>query len=83
MNNPMIDVRVNNMRGSSLEDMIEVTCNVFNPAATETIAFTPLTVYCNVIDHMALRGTLKYFEPEYQQLTAGFMTDEVPLMSMQ
>ena len=38
----------------------------------------PLLVYSNVIDHLALRGTLEFFEPGDERLTEGFMTDEVP-----
>ena len=48
----------------------------FRPAAAETIPFPPFLVYCNVIDHLALQRTLRYFEPEHSRLTEGFMTDE-------
>ena len=61
MNNTVMDVRAMNLPCSSLEDMAEVTCKVFGPAPnpTETIPFPPLLIYSNVIDHLALRGTLK------------------------
>ena len=39
----------------------------FWPAATETLSFSLLLIYCNVIDHLARRVTLKYIE--HQQLT--------------
>ena len=34
-------------------------------------------MYSNVIDHLALRGTLEVFEPDHERLTEEFMTDEV------
>ena len=53
-----------NLPCSSLEDMAEVTCKVIGSSANpaETIPFPPLLIYSNVIDHLALRGTLKYLE---------------------
>ena len=73
----MMDVKIMNMPCSTLEDMIEVTCKVFGPALTETIPFPPLLVFSNVIDHLAVRGKLNRFEPERQQFTEEFVTNEV------
>ena len=79
MNNILIDVRVMNLPCSSLEEMAEVTCKVFGPTAnlSETIPFPPVLVYSNVIDHLALRGTLTYFEGGNRRLTEAEMTGEV------
>ena len=66
-----------NMPCSTLEDMIEVTCKIFGPALTETIAFPPIPVFSNIIDHLAVRGTLNRFEPERRQSTEEFVTNEV------
>ena len=64
MSNTLMEARVINLPCSSLEDMAEVTCKVIGPSANpaETIPFPPLLIYSNVIDHLALRGTLKYLE---------------------
>ena len=79
MNNTLMDVRVMNLPCTSLEEMTEVTCKVFGPAAnhTETIPFPPLLVYSNVIDHLALRASLKYFEGSNRRLTEELKTGEV------
>ena len=54
------------------------TCQIFGPgAAAETIPFPPLLIDCNVIGHLALRGTLRYFEPGHPRLAESFMTDEI------
>ena len=57
----LMDVQVTNLPYSSSEKMAEVTCKVFGPAAnhSQTIPFPPLLIYSNVIDQLALRGTLK------------------------
>ena len=79
MNNTLMDVRVMNLPCTSLEEMTEVTCKVFGPAVnhTETIPFPPLLIYSNVIDHLAFRATLKYFEGGNHRLTEELMTGEV------
>ena len=79
MNNTLMDVRVMNLPCTSLEEMAEVTCKVFGPAANhaETIPFPPLLIYGNVIDHLALRGTLRYFAESNRNLTEEVMTAEV------
>ena len=74
MNYTLMDVRVMNIPCSSLD---EVMCKIFSPAAAETMSFAPFLIYCNVTDHLALRGTLRYFERDHPRLTEGFMTDEV------
>ena len=60
MNNTLMDIQVMNLPCSSLEEMPEVTCKIFGPAAnhSETIPFPPLLIYSNVIDHLALRGSI-------------------------
>ena len=45
--------------------------------AAETIPLSPILVYSNVIYHLALRGTLRFFESNHERLTEGFVTDEV------
>ena len=79
MNNTLMDVQVMNLPCSLLEEMAEVTCKVFGPAAihSEAIPFPPLLIYSNVIDHLPLRGTLKYFEGGNRRLTEEVMTGEV------
>ena len=79
VNNTLMDVRVMNLPCSSLEEMAEVTCKVFGPTAnhSETIPFPPILIYSNVIDHFALRGTLKHFEGGNRRLTEAVMTGEV------
>ena len=57
--------------------MAEVTDKIFTPAATGTIPLPPILVYSNVIDHLALRGTLRYFDLQHARFTEGFVTDEV------
>ena len=57
--------------------MIEVTIKVFGPAATETYSFFPLLIFCNVLFHITLRGTLRYFDPKHEKMTEGYMTHEV------
>ena len=66
-----------NMSCSSLQEMIEVTCKTFTPAAEETIPFPPSLICSNVFDHLALRGTLRFYEPDHERFTEGFVTDEV------
>ena len=51
-------VRVMNMPCTSLSEMAEVTDKIIAPAAAETIPLPPILVYSNVLDHLALRGTL-------------------------
>ena len=72
-----MNFRVMNIPCTSLSDMEEVTDKIFTPAAAETIPLPPMLVYSNVIDHFALRGTLKYFEPEHVRFTEEFVTDEI------
>ena len=50
---------------------------MFTPAAAETIPLPPILVYSNVIDHLALRGSLRYFDTLSTRFTEGFVTDEV------
>ena len=76
-NNILMDVRVMNMTCTSLSEMAKVTDKIFAPAAAETIPLPPILVYFNVLDHLALRGTLKVFEPGHPRFTEGFVTDEV------
>ena len=61
---------------TSLSEMAEVTDKIFTPAAAETIPLPPILVYSNVIDHLALRGTLNYFDTQHTRFTEGFLTDE-------
>ena len=61
-NNTLIDLIVMNMPCTFLSEMAEVTDKMFTPAAAETIPLLPFLVYSNIIDHLALRGTLRYFE---------------------
>ena len=75
--NTLMDVRILNMPFTSRSKLAEVTDNMSTPAATKTIPHPPLQVYSNVIGHLALRGTLEFFEPGHERLTEGFMTDEV------
>ena len=79
MNNTLMDVRVMNLPCTTLEEMAEVTCKVFGPTVNhaETIPFHPILIYSNMIDHLALRGTLKYFEGGNRRLTEEVMTGEV------
>ena len=76
-NNILMDVGVMNMPCTSLSEMAEVTDKIFAPAAAETIPLPPILVYSNVLDHLALRGTLKFFELELPRFNEGFVTDEV------
>ena len=57
--------------------MAEVTDKIFTPAGTETIPLPPILVYSNVIDHLALRGSLRHFDTQSNRYTEGFVTDEV------
>ena len=76
-NNILMDVRKMNMPCTSLNEMAEVTDKIFTPAAAETIPLPPpILVYSNVIDHLALRGNLRYFDPQHVRFTEGFVTDE-------
>ena len=72
-----MDVRVLNTPCTSLSEMAEVTDKIFTPAATETILFATMLVFSNIIAHLALRETLKYFEPRHIRFTEAFVTDEV------
>ena len=65
------------MTCTSLSEMTEVTDKIFTPAAAETIPLPPILVYSNVIDQLALRGTLKYFESGHVRFIEGFVTDEI------
>ena len=75
--NILMDVRVMNMPCTSLSEIAEVTDKMFTPATAETIPLPPLLVYSNVIDYLALRGTLEFFEPSHERFTEGFVTPEV------
>ena len=66
-----------NMPCTTLSEMTEVTDKLFTPAAAETIPLPPILVYSNVIDHLALRGSLRYFDMQSTRYTEGFITDEV------
>ena len=67
-----------NMPSSSwLYEMLEVTCRIFAPAAAQTIPIPPILINSTVLDHLVLRCTLKYFEPDHPRFTEGFVTDEV------
>ena len=76
-NNTLMDVRVMNVPCTSLSEMAEVTDKIFAPVAAETIPLPSILVYSNVLDYLALRGTLKFFEPGHPRFTEGFVTDEV------
>ena len=76
-NNTLMDVRLMNMPCTTLSEMAEVTDKLFTPAAAETIPLLPILVYSNVIDHLALRGSLRYFDMQSTRFTEGFITDEV------
>ena len=67
-----MDLKVMNMPCTSLCEMAEVTDKIFTSAAAETTPFPRM-----VINHIALRRTLKYFEPEHVRFTQRFVTDEV------
>ena len=75
--NTLMDVRLMNMPCTTLNEMAEVTDKLFTPAAAETIPLPPILVYSNVIDHLALRGSLRYFDMQSTRFTEGFITDEV------
>ena len=75
--NTLMDVRLMNMPCTSLSEMAEVTDKIFTPVAAEIIPLPPMLVYSNVIDHLALRGTLKYFDMQHTRFTESFVTDEV------
>ena len=79
MHYTLMDVRVMNLPCTSLGEMAEVTCNVCGPTSnyTETIPFPSLLIFSNVIDHLAVRGTLKHFEGEKRRLKEETMTAEV------
>ena len=66
-----------NMPCTTLNEMAEVTDKIFTPAGTETIPLPPIFVYSNVIDHLALRGSLRHFDTQSNRFTEGFVTDEV------
>ena len=77
-NNTLMDVRVMNVPCTSLSsEMAEVTDKIFTPVAAETIPLSSILVYSNVIDHLVLQGTLKYFESGHVRFTEAFVTDEV------
>ena len=76
-NNTLMDVRLMNMPCTTLNEMAEVTDKMFTPAAAETIPLPPILVYSNVIDHLALRGSLRLFDTLSTRFTEGFVTDEV------
>ena len=76
-NNTLMDVRLMKMRCTTLSEMAEVTDKIFTPAAAETIHLPPILMYSNVIDHLALRGSLRYFDRQSTRFTEGFITDEV------
>ena len=76
-NSTLWDVRVMNMPCTSLSEIAEVTDKIFTPAVAETIPLSSVLVYSNAIDHLALQGTLKYFEPRHVRFTEGFVTGEV------
>ena len=76
-NNTLMEVRVMNVPCTSLSEMTEVTDEIFTPAAAETIPIPPMLVYSIVINHLALRTTLKCFEPRHVIFTEGFVMDEV------
>ena len=76
-NNTLMDVRLMNMLCTTLNEMAEVTDKIFTPAGTETIPLPPILVYSNVIDHLALRGSLRHFDTQSNRFTEGFVTDEV------
>ena len=75
--NTLMDVRLMNMPCTTLNEMAEVTDKIFTPAGTETIPLPPILVYSNVIDHLALRGSLRHFDTQSNRFTEGFVTDEV------
>ena len=76
-NNTLMDVRLMNIPCTSLDEMAEVTDKIITPAAAETIPLPPILVYSNVIDHLALRGTLRYFDMQHARFTEGFVNDKV------
>ena len=76
-NNTLMDVSLMNMPCTSLCEMAEVIDKIFTPAAAETIPLPPTLVYSNVIDHLALRGSLRYSDMQHTRFTEGFVTDEV------
>ena len=76
-NNTLMDVRLMNMPCTTLNEMAEVTDKIFTPTGTETIPLPPIMVYSNVIDHLALRGSLRHFDTQSNRFTEGFVTDEV------
>ena len=76
-NNTLMDVRLMNMPCTTLNEMAEVTDKMFTPAAAETIPLPPILIYSNVIDHLALRGSLRHFDALSTRFTEGFVTDEV------
>ena len=75
-NNTLMEVRVMNIPCTLLSKMAKVTKKILTPATAETIPLPPILVYSNVIDHLALRGTLWYFELGHAQFTERFVTDE-------
>ena len=72
-----MDIRVLNMSCTSLSTMAEVTDKLFTPAAAETVPLPLMLAFFNVMNHLALRGTLKYFIREHVRLAEGFVTHEV------
>ena len=76
-NNTLMVVRLMNMPCTTLNEMAEVTDKIFTPAAAETIPLPPILVYSNVIDHLALRESLRHFDTQSNRFTEGFVTDEV------
>ena len=66
-----------NMPCTTLNEMAEVTDKMFTPAAAETIPLPPILIYSNVIDNLALRGSLRHSDALSTRFTEGFVTDEV------
>ena len=68
--NTLMDVRLMNMPCTTLNEMAEVTDKIFTPAGTKTIPLPPILVYSNVIDHLALRGSLRHFDTQSNRFTS-------------
>ena len=69
MKNTMMEVEIMNWPCTSLGEMLEVTSKIIGRAATETIPFPPVLIYCKVLDHLALRSVLQYFNGEHRRCT--------------
>ena len=76
-NNTLMVVRLINMPCTSLSEMAGVIDKIITPAAAGKIPLPPILVYSNVIDHLGLRVTLRYFDTQHNRFTEGFFTDEV------